>query len=189
MQNSPFKKYIFETSAPYCCVACLLQIIINTEFSISYGQIHIADSFGVHVPEDYKGSINNTHITNDPNLFGIILTSNAINIFFSGNNIALKERYYSISLFEDWMFENKIQQELNNSSHIIVGYDYGALNDKPEFNTIGHVSLIVNFDTASHIVTIFDPGPDKPGIKKVKTYDLFRAIKKKKDGLWCISRM
>lgn len=173
-------------SQPYLCVATLVAIIVNNETSLKVRQEDIAEYFGVNVPMDYVGSIINSFKTNDVNKLGIVLSEEGLNPFFKSHNFLLVERYRPISLYTDWMFEDILMKAKKDNCYLICGYDYGMLyNGKP--NGVGHVSIILDIEAAGRSkVSIYDPGPDNPGIKTIDTEDLYYAIHTKKNGLWII---
>lgn len=184
------KTYYFIKSKPFLCVASLLQIIIKTELNIDFDQNEIGNYFGVYVPLDYSGKLSNIVRTSDKSKWGIIITKNEVNNFFKKNNLPLREQYLDISLYEDWSFEEEIKSLLNNNVNLICGFDYGYLlnNYKPSF--IGHVALLLSIsENCRDSFKIYDPGPKEPGVKTVKSIELYNAIRLKRNGIWKIMKV
>ncbi|MGB3478560.1 MAG: hypothetical protein WBB67_05315 [bacterium] len=179
-------KYKIIKAKPFLCLAALLEIMIKSSIKKSQiSQKEIGRFFGIWVPEGYKGNVKKTHITNTPNEWGIIVKNDIINKFFKTFKIPMREEFISIYNLQDWEFEDKIRELLIRGNHIICGYNYGSLyGDKQKRS--GHVSLISKISKDGKYVEILDPGPDNHGYKKVRTYDLYIAIHKKKDGIWSI---
>lgn len=183
-------KYELITADDFFCVAALLQMIISCCTNIKLDQYQIADYFGLWVPIDYKKAIkiNNVRRTDDSNFWGIVIEDNEVNEFFQHFNIPLREEYISINSIAEWNFEDRITEYLSENYHLICGYDYNSLYNKGYDYPIGHVSLISGISKDKNIIMI-DPGPYKPGIKEVKSEDLYVAIKRKNNGIWKIKRI
>jgi hypothetical protein len=179
----------FFKAEPFLCVAALLQHIVHHELGREIKQYEIADYFGVNVPFGYIGQINAFNETDDPNKWGITVNNNALNAFFKSFNIPLVEKYFPISGYTDWSFEDFLLKEINSENYIVCGFDYGFLFEGHNANNIGHVCLILTVDKSENTVQIFDPGPEQFGVKWVTAFELFCAIHKKHDGVWKISRI
>lgn len=179
-------KYKLDVAENYLCVAAVLQCILQL-YDIELSQKEIASYFTLFIPENNSDLKELGKLTKDSNKFGIVLKDSDINRFFSSLKIKLYEKYYKINLFEDWELEDFLVNHLQKNAHLICGFSYGELyNDTKNIN-IGHVALITG--VSNNKIHIIDPGPKKHGEKIVELSLLFRAIHKKKDGIWVIQEV
>ena len=170
----------------FLCVAAVLHMIINSSVQKDINQNDIAEYFGVWAPNDYCLSVDNVYRTDDPNLWGIIINDNKINEFFKSYHISLRERYIPINTIPEFSFEDEIKTLLLKGYHIICGYNYNYLHSMGDNKMCGHVSIITEVLDDQYI-TLIDPGPKEPGVKTVKSYDLYCAIRNREGGIWEVS--
>ncbi len=183
-----YYKNEYVTANNFLCVAAILENILINIGKKDLNQFQIAELIGLNIPASEKNNIitKNVTITKDENKCGMVFDDYGLNSFFKANNINLKEEYYPINTMEDWEFEQKLIFEISNKeSFLIVGYNYSVLF-KEQLAQYGHVSLVLGIDKHIPETLIFDPGPKNVGTKIVNTYDLYSAIKAKKDGIWVI---
>jgi len=172
---------------PYLCFFAVLSKIIYEQTLKYIGQEQLAEYFGINVPEKYDGSIINIHRTNDKNLWGVHLKIDDVNKYFANKSIQLHEEYIPIACMTDYEFIDNINHALLNANSVYCGYDYGLLNAKKE-TKVGHICQIIESYKEKENVSIFDPGPEGYGIKKIDSIELYSAIHSKKDGLSIIRR-
>ena len=157
------------------CVPAVLQMLLEHHGIFGFTQESIAEQLLI-IPDDS---------TIDHIRWGAQIDSNTLNCFFERNNIPLREEFVSASIFIDEIyFEDYICKLLTENFSIICGYNYTMLFSHGE-DTYRHVSIITNLNKSS--ITLLDPGPKEYGYKKVPSYELLRAIKMARDGLWCIT--
>ena len=171
-------------SKNFLCVPSVLQTILLYH-NISFNENEIKNYFTINIPENYE-NLKGIE-TNNPDDYGIKLLNSTLNDFFKYFNFPLHEEYMSIFVYEDWSFNDAIEDLLNTNNHIVCGFSYGSLYNEPNNISIGHVSIITKKNGAK--IQLLDPGPKYPGLKYVDSYDLYVAIKTKKDGLWLISEV
>lgn len=182
MIKSPFD-YKLVIAKPFQCIPACLEMIVQT-MNIEINQSQIAEYFGLMVDENYHGSIANVKYTSDSNQLGIILQNDSVNKFFRDFMLPFKEEYLPIEKLSDWELMDTIMKELLLGSNLMCGYSYGILNIQEELDEIGHVSIIIGIDKEK--IALLDPGPSDSGIKTYQFISLYKAIHKKKDGLWVI---
>lgn len=83
---------------------------------------------------------------------------------------------------------DEIYNLLQKGISIICGFNYTWLHGN-QVDTYRHVSIIVDFNPKSEMVTLLDSGPKEAGYKEVSVDKLYQAIKAGKDGLWCINEI
>ena len=180
-------KYDLPISREHFCVPAVLQAVLRNE-GYDIEQNDIASVLGVNIPsekaEDYQNIVG-IKLTEDEKMWGVVLHKNSVNDLFNYFGIKLHEDYIPISTIAEEVFFDTIKNCLSNYNHLICGFNYSALfgNSDREF---GHVALICEVDKCENI-SILDPGPLNSGYKSVKSDDLYYAIKRISDGLWCIS--
>jgi len=182
--------YSFKAE-PFLCVAATLQKVIFDLTNSYFEQNVIADYFGVNFPTDYEIiNVTNYKITEDSSKWGIVLAKESINGLFAALRIPLKEQYYPINTYDEYSFNDFIRTSLNDETRIICGFSLSTLYNLSDLNeNIGHVSIIdsINFDASKIVIT--DLNPENFGQRVVDAFDLFRAVLKKKDGFWVISKV
>lgn len=175
---------------PYLCVCALLEMIIRSLCDNGPTQFEIADYFGINAPKGlhYDG-VTNIHYTNDPNTWGLVVRDQEINEFFFDYGISLTETFLSINLFEDWSFEDKLEELLQSRAHIICGYADRDGMTSTTSAPVGHAVLILQVEPSGGMerdIVVYDPGPESPGQRRIRGHRLFADIKAGKDGIWVI---
>lgn len=160
------------------CVPAVLQMVLEHYGIDNFTQESIASQLHIISDDDDIPHIN----------WGTQIDNNTLNNFFQNNGIALHEKYIHIGHFmDDYFFQEALPNLLKESVSVICGFNYTWLYSEGE-DTYRHVSIIVNFNSQTEIVTLLDPGPKNAGYKEVSAYKLYQAIKAGGDGLWCILR-
>ncbi len=183
-----YYNYSVIQAKPYLCVAASLEMILKASLGSCMNQESIANYFGLCIPYDkaeFFTDLKNITYSDEPSNWGITVKKNGLNGFFQNFSIPLKEIYIPISTLNDFSFEKEIERNLIERNHIICGYNYSSLYKNNE--NVGHVSIITGL-TDDGTIYLLDPGPKENGIKKINSYDLFIAIKRKNDGLWIITQ-
>jgi len=95
----------------------------------------------------------------------------------------LVEEYISIRKIADYRFVQTLKN-ISDEFDVVFGFDYGMLNNIPNYYGIGHVGLFLEQEGEN--LLFLDPGPRNYGVRKVNIYDLYNAIRNKSDKLWII---
>lgn len=179
-----------EVAEPYQCVPAVLSIIFEELVKVKIPTSEIASHFTINVSKSFfeKANLigNIKYQISEPKDFGIVLNRDSINNLLRSLNLPLKEIYIPYTYLDELSFSDLLGDYLAKGNGIVVGYDYGLLNNGIK-NQVGHASLIskvINWN----LVELYDPGPEEYGYKDVKVDDLFEAIKAKEDGVWIISK-
>ena len=182
------KIYINTVAENYLCVPAVLETVIKSEGIKEIGKYDLANFFGVVLPNglEYPQITNFSHSGSAQSL-GVNLKYNSINALFEFYNIPLVEEYVKINFIDRDFFADYLYDVLIAGKHVVCGFEYHSLY-KLTGEYSGHVSIVFDADKTSDTVHLIDPGPRDAGIKTVKTYDLYQAISKAKDGLWIISQ-
>lgn len=187
-------RYKPVVARPYLCVCALLEMIIHSVWDRGPGQVEIAEYLGVQVPPRYQDeAITNIHQTDDPRKWGVVVRDDAINRLFLDYSIPMKEEFFSINLFEDWAFEDKLRNLVDAGAHIICGHAAGALYSAPldaASLRYGHAIAVLDLVASKRLdqdVLVYDPGPAEPGELRIPAWRLFAAIKARSDGIWAIT--
>lgn len=187
-------RYKAVVARTYLCVCALLEMIIHSALDRGPDQIEIAQYLGVFLPFQHQDkAVSNFHLTDDPNKWGVVVRDDAINRFFLEYSIPLKENFFSINLFEDWSFEDKIKSLLDTGAHVICGLAADALDNVQSDAALlqcGHVVAIIDLTPSEGLdrdVVLYDPGPLTPGLRRMPAWRLFAAIKARSDGIWAIT--
>lgn len=176
IEAQKFKSIKIVVAKKEYCIPAVLEMVLNIYDIKSLNQDDIASQF----------TINSSQNTPEEE-WGIVLDNNSINNFFERNDIPLVENFISINqIYDEYDFVDRVKKELLNSV-IICGYNYSYLYGNKDRN-FSHVSIILDISDDCKSVYILDPGPKESGFKWVDLYDLYLAIKNRKDGLWCISK-
>jgi hypothetical protein len=149
----------------------------------------IAEILGITVPTgavQMVSDIYNISYSNDDIEWGVKLKLNSINDLFSKLDVKLHETYLPINTISEDRFIDVLAFHFLSGEHIVCGFNYSFLYSLPTAN-YGHVSLVCDIEKKDR-VRLLDPGPKDPGVKNVLADDLYLAIRKRSDGLWCISR-
>jgi hypothetical protein len=180
----------------YLCFAACLQIAAKDGFGLEIDQVEIADRLGVVLPEGFDASelvncgLSNIRFASDVGSWGITPRIKEINNLLKLHG-ALECRFESISLFQDWEFEDRLIA-LNRSGHRpIVGFDYHSLWGGSAPRNQGHCALVQHIGTQerSFMVEMYDPGPDQAGFRTVDSESLYRSCRKKHGGIWSLNRI
>ena len=177
----------------YLCVCALLEMVIRSVNARGPNQIEIAEFLGVHFPRGHsQEGISNVHHTDDPSRWGVVVQNHEINNLFHSYSIPLTEEYIPINNFEDWSFEDKIKDVLRSGAHVLCGYSARSLDSSTRHDDPvpwGHAVAVLDAEPCSgaeHDITVYDPGPQGSGERRIRGWRLFAAIKARMDGLWII---
>ena len=176
--------YTLVVAKPFLCVGAVLQMILAEIGYNKYDQEDLIDFFDLWLPENHYKYHSNANLSDESRDWGVHLKYDTINNLFNHLKIPLTEKYYPVDTVEDWNMADLIADNMVRGHHLICGYVYGSLFNKPD-NKAGHVSLI-NGIFEDKKINVIDPGPDDPGEKEVDFIKLYKAMKEKKDGLWVI---
>ena len=172
---------------PYLCVPAILETTLKYYGIFNFDQEKIASNFEIFVPPNFNSRKPYYHETIDSNKWGIVLKDYSINTFFRNNSIPLRETFISIyTIYDEFNMKDLIEEMLKIDSVMICGYNYSAVFGEND-SDIGHVSIIKGLKKGYEDIILLDPGPKNPGLKSVNSYDLYNAIKRKKDGICIIS--
>ena len=156
-----------------CCVPTCLEMIFK---SMGYNVVlsELVSQFIIITPEKAETNID----------IGVHITETLFEKIFRKYNLPLKDTYTAINtIMEDFLID-EISQELKNKSHILCGYCYGTLFKDKRYLNVGHFSIIIG--VKNNKIILLNPGPNNFGINEVNDYELYRAILKKKAGLWVL---
>jgi len=180
----------------YLCFAACLKFAAEEAFAIQVDQVAVANGLGVILPDGYNPAeltafgITNLRFDRDANLFGIIPGIAKINAILASASLECK--YESIVFFQDWEFEDRLVELTGSGQFPIVGFEYRSLfgGEAPEHQ--GHCVLVRNVLRRTRQrpeASIYDPGPDRAGISNVDMESLYYACRKKRAGIWTLSRL
>ncbi len=172
----------------YCCVpACISMVLDRRKIEHSL-QEEIGYELGLIVPKKDAHFFTKIRSGKKPIAgYGTRVNKNkySINNYFSKHSIDLVETYYPIDKIEN--VQNFIIRNLGEDKDIIACFNFRRLYGKG--GNFGHVSLIQNI--SHNTVTLIDPETDAPEKRKIKLQKLIGAMKyhkKKRGGLWIISK-
>ena len=182
------KSYVNTIARNHFCVPAILCTILRDEgYDIS--QEIIAEILGITVPIDAMQIVSdmyNINYSDNDIEWGVKLEHNSINNLFSKLDVKLHETFIPINTISEDRFIDVLAFHFFSGEHIICGFNYSSLYSLPPAN-YGHVSLVCDIEEKDRII-LLDPGPKNVGQKTVLADDLYIAIRKRADGLWCISR-
>jgi hypothetical protein len=184
-------------SEPYLCFAACLQIAVQEAAGTNLDQRVIANHLGVTLPLGFDASalvaqgVRNIRFEQDSNLWGIQPSVEGINQILTAVNQTLECTFAPISRFQDWEFEERLQLLTENGQFPIVGFDYNSLFGQLVAGDEGHCAVVYRIHHAGvrSSVEVYDPGPSRPGLKTVDSYELYRACRKKHGGIWSIAKL
>lgn len=183
-------KYEPTLAHPYLCVCALLEMIIRSSCNNGLRQVEIANYFGINAPRGFLcHGVDNINYTDDPSKWGVIVRDNDINRLFYDYDIPLVESFISINLFEDWSFEDKLDELLRSNAHLICGYAVHSDTASKTSQAIGHAVLILQVEQTGGLerdIMVYDPGPAPSGQRRIRGHRLFADVKARRDGIWVI---
>lgn len=103
--------------------------------------------------------------------------------------VPLECSFEAISRFEDWEFESRLKELAESSRLPIVGFDYNALFGELVQAGQGHCAIVYRvppINGSGVEIDIYDPGPDRAGLKSVDSYSLYRACRRRHGGIWVV---
>jgi hypothetical protein len=177
------KGYTNIKADDFCCIGAVLETMLVKNGYKKYSQYDIINEFGLTVPKtaEFSKKIKNITYSDDPNDWGVKIEYDSLNTFFRKEGIKLVEEYISIRKIADYGFEQTLKS-IADEFDVVFGYDYGILNNIPDYYGIGHVGLFLGLEGEN--LLYLDPGPRNYGVRKVNIDDLYNAVKNKSDGLW-----
>ena len=117
---------------------------------------------------------------------GLQIRPGILNRFFVENGFSLRENYISYTkIYDEYDFECKVEEQIEQKSFIICGYNYSWLYFKCG-GSANHVSIICSINSRAGMITLCDPGHENYGYKEVKIDDLWYALKVAHAGIWCV---
>jgi len=183
------KNYTNTLARSNFCAPAVLCTILNYE-GYKVTQETIAEMFGLTVPlntaEVFK-DIQNVNFSNEDINWGVKIEKNSINDLFFKLDAKLHETFIPINTVTGENLSDVVSLHLFAGEHIVCGFNYSSLYSLAPAN-YRHASIICNVNVKEDRIFLLDPGPKDAGIKSVLAYDLYLAIMKCTDGLWCISR-
>lgn len=176
------KEYLNIKADDFCCLGAVLETILTRHNYTNVDQYAIINEFGLTIPKKARISekIRNIKYSDNPVDWGVKLSCDSLNNFFSKNGIGLLEDYISIREIADFGFDstlNSIPAEFD----VVLGFDFGVLYNLPECHSYGHVGIFLNLENDN--LLYLDPGHYNYGVRKVNIDDMYDAIKSKCDGL------
>jgi hypothetical protein len=177
----------------YLCFAACLQIAAKEEFGVELDQVRIADHLGVVLPAGSDSSgliesgIKNIRFDSDPRSWGITPVVAEINALLNAHG-GLECRFESISIFQDWEFEDRLLV-LTQSGHIpIVGFEYQSLLGGTAPSLQGHCAAVMRVQPQRRpsSIELYDPGPDRTGRRIVNSESLYRSCRRRHGGIWSL---
>ena len=178
------REYPFILARPYMCVGAVVEAILRRRGITAISQMEVAEFLGICLPPGAQTSISNVRFSDDPEQWGMSLSSDGLNRIFDSFGVPLEERFTSASTFEDWEFVDRVTEGLVAGFDLACGYEYCALHGTGVARS-GHVSIIAGMQDEDTFV-LQDPGPQEPGLKHVSATTLYGAIRKREDGLWAV---
>lgn len=171
----------------YLCFPAMLEMVIYNTTGKSISQYNIAERFGITVPFNYSGALKNIIKSNDSSQYGTHIEEKDINAFLTETGIPLKCEYIEGKRINDIFFSERIEKFLSQDMTIICSYSYGYLYGVKGAISLGHISQVLSIDN-NETVQIYDPGPDRHGVKSVSSILLHDAIRYRNGGLYLFTR-
>lgn len=160
---------------PGYCVPAVIEMALQKFGYKSMGQKQIAQKLLQITKQDYASFLAE----------GLKLKQGDLNTFFRESNIKMEEQYISFHyIFDEFDFVEKCGSELEKNAFIVCGYKYSEIWQNRN-KSAQHVSVVMGFDNKESVL-IYDPGPEKFGVKKIAVEKLWNAIRVANDGIWCI---
>ena len=163
----------------YLCLPASIESLLRYKGYKQLSQIEIANSLGVTFPDDYlQDQICNYAFSSTPYTWGVRPDPQAISKMLQDYSINLSCRFYHSSEYEDWSFENSVQQASNAGDGIILCFDYRLFSLK-EASSFGHAALLLGYegDGFRGRLSVFDPGPEDYGVKQVRAEEMFLSMR------------
>lgn len=172
----------------YLCFDAVLEMIISDICADSYfSQVVLAEMFGITVPIGEYTLIKNCRYSTNIKECGTVICVDEINDFFKVNCIPLELSFIKSNYINEMDFIDFINTKKRNA-YIVFAFCYGILYNITEKNDIGHVSLLDTVYENKDLIKIYDPGPSDPGIKLVKSDDMFQSMRRR-GGVYLFNRI
>ena len=84
-------------------------------------------------------------------------------------------------------FEETIGDELLAGNYLLVTFSYGNLCREHDLDDVGHSGLVLGIN--GDYIQMYDPGPRAYGVKNIRLFNLFDAIRKKQGGMYSFYKM
>lgn len=176
----------YVVAKKYLCFLTLLEMILDDSVNLKMTQQDIAEEFGITVPLGYKIDVSNIQFSSVENDFGIEVSEERLQNFFDKKGIELKVKYIDGVCLNDIDLDIRMKRYLEEQKYVILAFSYGMLYNNCMHDALGHVALLEKV-IGDDLVQIYDPGPDKAGIKKISILKLYDAMKRK-GGLYLIDK-
>lgn len=159
--------YQLIKSEPYHCLPACLEIIFK-EVGIPLTQKQLGKYIGIN---SYSKSEVELGAKVEVGLINKVLNELNLNVYFT---------YLRTTEYEEWMFQEKLEELLIKKSHIICTLSAGKLYGT-EFLEVGHTIVIKQLKCND--IIIVDPGPNEFGLKSFSIEKIYIASRYREGGL------
>lgn len=170
----------------YLCFLSLLEMIIWDSTSLRLTQHSLVEEFGIIVPYGYTTSYKNVKFSSVENDYGVHISEEELQRFFNKRRINLRIKYIDSTRINELDLDVRFERYLEEKKYVILAYSYGTLYNKPDHINLGHVALLEKV-IGEDIIQIYDPGPDKAGIKNISILKMYDAMRRK-GGIYTIEK-
>lgn len=175
----PKENASFVTASKYLCLPAVIETLLRLREYQIISQFEIANEIGIVLPDHCRPiELHNYSHSSSSMLWGLKPDPLTITNLLAKKSIPLICTYHHYSEFEDWSFEEAIQKAAAQEEDVIFCFDYRLLSrDLP--GRLGHAALLLDYKGTGFrgFFSIFDPGPEKSGIKQVSAEDMFLNLK------------
>jgi hypothetical protein len=169
----------FVIAYKYLCLPASIESLLRHKGYKQLSQIEIANYLGVTFPNDYQqDKIHNHTYSGSPDLCGVRPDPLNISKMLQDYSVELSCRFHNYSEYEDWSFEYSVQQANSAGDGIILCFNY-RLFSLDRTDSFGHTALLLGYegDGFRGQLSVFDPGPEDYGVKKVIAEDMFLSMR------------
>lgn len=175
-------KYIVAEN--YLCFLSLLEMIIKDATAFNINQYDIAEELGIVVPYNYNIKISNIKYSNIDNDYGVNLSEEILQRFFTKKGIGLRTKYVDGLRINELEFDSELDKYIKEGKYVIFAFSYGFLYNLNNSITLGHAVLLEKV-LDDNTIEIYDPGPDGSGHKKISILKMCYAMRIK-GGIYII---
>ena len=167
----------FIVSEHFLCLATIVEMILNDIGITQYDRFVIAESLGIVLPLSEYGWIRGAQYSDNMERWGIPFNERRLNDFFAKR---------SIPLYADYTFATPFsltEEEINTwqDCYVIILLSYGEYNGNLDLLRCGHAVFYLG-KSDEKLLTIYDPGPDESGKKRISASILGEAMYQRKGG-------
>lgn len=166
----------------FLCVFSLMETILKDIGISNWDQLAISKEFDIVVPFGYSGPISNARFSDKAWEFGAHLDLMSMNKFLNQSGSGYQCKYFPWNYMTEITFEETIGDELLAGNYLLVTFSYGNLYKEHDLDDIGHSGLVLGID--GDYIQMYDPGPRAYGVKNIRFFNLFDAIRKKQGGMY-----